>query len=125
MKNTFFRLNKTAFDFADLGTVAGEQLRQPQAQCATRFRAQRKEFIEISPSPSFDRVRRFRTQQISVKRRSEVEDGLADRHAPSRPPTRRAEDAKRQVLDRKFGMAIRGGHPRSPGWIMRGVKLRH
>src|SRR5258705_1403283 len=118
-------MNKAEFDLAHFGTVVGQQLRESRAQRSTRSFAKGKQFVEIRSARSLCRARRFRGEQTLRKRRSQVQDFVADGDAASWFTARRAEYAKRKVLNRKLGMAVPSGHPRSPGWRMPGVDCQH
>jgi len=50
-------------------------------------------------------------EEAKLQRRREIEDFVPDRDTAARSAARRREHAKRQVLDREFGMLVRRGDP--------------
>ena len=88
--------------------------------------AERHQRVQGRTRGGFGRLCRLAGKQPRFQRRAEIEDHVADRDpAARRTAPRRAEHPERQVLDRKFAVAVGRGDPALPLWIMGFVDPAH
>jgi len=103
----------------------GEQCREALAQRETRPAAERHQWVEGSTRTRFGGTRSVPCKQPRFEARFQIEDHIADRDPAARRPTGWAEDPKRQILNRKLGMAAGRGDPAFAPRIMGFVDHAH
>lgn len=87
----------------------GQQRQQALAQCHARATAQFEKGVQLATGGRLDGATGVTVERID--RGVQVQDRVANRHASARCGAVDAEHAQRQVLQRKIGVTIRGGHP--------------
>jgi hypothetical protein len=108
-------------DHPSFGAVRGKQRGEPLPQRDARRRAQRHQRVERRTGGGSRRPFRVTREQSRRKRRLQIENLVADRHACARRLSLRTEDAEWQILNRKFRVPVRRSDPTRAVRIVRFV----